>query len=224
MQLWLVVLGCGMALGLLAVFAAWRVEFDARAVGEPSGAWIVAFGLGLGLGAISGVYGKGVPLVVELHALGRRFPLRWRGRRKRAEPPKEVENAAPEPSLGVRLQRWLDSPPSLLEPLKVAGRRVRLDELAIDTSYGFQDIALTGRVAGVLYALSGVLPDNVHLSQRPNWDGSERWELSFSGRLALYPVLVLLELLWYMLRTRFGRTFSKSVGAPPAPPPLESPS
>jgi hypothetical protein len=220
-QLWLVVLGCGATLGLLALFAALRIEFDARGVGEPSGAWVFAFGLGFGLAAVSGMCGKGVPLVVELHVLGRRFPLRWRGRKKREEPTKNPEDAPVRPSLGARVQRWLDSPPSL-EPLRLAGRRVSLDELSLDTTYGFRDIALTGRVAGVLYALSGVLPDYVHLNQRPRWDGSERWELSLSGRVAVYPTLVLLELLWYMLRARLGRTVSKSVGAPPAQPPLEN--
>jgi hypothetical protein len=221
-QLWLVVLGCSATLGLLAVFAALRVELDARAVGEPSGAWVLAFGLGFGLAAVSGVCGKGVPLAVELHALGRRFPLRWRGRNKPKEPKKDEENAPLGESLGARVERFMASPPALLEPLRLAGRRVSLEELSIDAVYGFRDIALTGRVAGALYALAGILPDYVHLSQRPSWDGSERWELNLSGRVAVYPVLVLAEFLWYMLRARIGRAFSKS--APAAQPPLENPS
>ena len=223
MQLWLVLLGCGAVLGLIAVFAALRVELDARGFGEPSGGWAFAFGLGVRLAAVSGVCGKGVPLAAELHVLGRRFPLRWRGRKRREKPPEEAAKAPPRERLGVRIERWLGSPSSIEHLLRVR-RRFRLDGLVVDTSYGFSDIALTGRVAGALYALSGALPESVTLNQRPRWDGSERWELSLSGRVALYPVLVLFDLLWYMLRTRFGRSFTKSVGAPPAQPPLENPS
>lgn len=204
-QLWLVLLGCGVMLGVIALFAALRVELDARGFGEPSGAWAGAFGIGFPAGALSGVCGRGVPLALELHVFGRRFPLKWRARAARAAPP---ESAPEKPDstepMSARVERWLSSPPELETLLRV-GKWVLLDRLSLDASYGFRDIALTGRVAGALYALSGALPEKVHLTQRPNWDGSERWELSLAGRLSFYPVLVLLTLLWYMLRTRWQR-------------------
>jgi hypothetical protein len=203
-QLWLVLLGCGAMLALIALFAALRVELDARGFGEASGAWASAFGLASGPGAVSGVCGRGVPLALELHLFGWRFPLKWRRRRERpaADAPEKAQPAEP---VIARIERFLDSPPSLDVVLRVL-RLIELDRLTVDAAYGFRDIALTGRVAGALYAISGALPEKVELTQRPSWDGSERWELSANGRVSFYPVLVLLTVLWYMLRARARRT------------------
>jgi hypothetical protein len=80
--------------------------------------------------------------------------------------------------------------------------RVAIDDLTLDVAYGFRDIALTGQITGALYALSGVLPAQIVLTQRPSWAGDERWELTGAGHVRLWPGLVLLEVLWYMLRKR----------------------
>ncbi|HWA74956.1 MAG TPA: hypothetical protein VG937_21590 [Polyangiaceae bacterium] len=204
MQLWLVLLGCGVVLGVIVLFAALRVELEARGFGEPSGAWATAFGVASGPGTLSGVCGRGLPLALEVHAFGRRFPLKWRWRRAPPASPLP-EQAAPTESLTARIQRFLDSPLELDMVLR-ALRLFELDRLSVDAAYGFRDIVLTGRVAGMLYALSGALPDKVRLTQRPSWDGSERWELSANGRVSFYPALVLLTVLWYMLRIRTRRS------------------
>lgn len=204
MQLWLVLLGCGALLALIALFAALRIELDARAFGEASGAWASAFGLASGPCAVSGVCGRGVPLALELHLFGRRFPVKWRRRSVPKGAAASSEKAQPSEPLSARVERFLDSPLEL-DMLRRGLRLVELDRLAVDAAYGFRDIALTGRVAGVLYAISGALPEKVELTHRPSWDGSERWELSANGRFSLYPALVLLTVLWYMLRARARR-------------------
>jgi len=201
-QLWLVLLGCCVALGLVALFAVLRLELDARGCGQPSGEWACAFGLELGPLTLSGVATSGAALRLELHGLGRRFLLR----RRKPEPEKaEAAPLSARPAGAARLWRWLQQPASGLEPLRRVGRHVGFERLQIDASYGFQDIALTGKLAGALYALAGILPASVVLTNRPSWDGGERWELAVVGRLTAAPGRVLLELLWYMLRTRLGR-------------------
>jgi hypothetical protein len=221
-QLWLVLLGCGAMLGLLALFGALRLELDARGMGEPSGSWAGAFGVGSSLVAVSGVFAHGLPLTLELHTLGRRFPLRRRNSKKPEKQPREPGGPLRATITAARVERWLKSAPSLDVVLR-AGRRVELDELSLDAAYGFRDIALTGKVAGALYVLQGALPAKVRLTQRPSWDGSERWELSLAGQVRLYPVLVLIELLWYMLRTWLRKARSDR-NARPQQPPRENPS
>ena len=208
MQLWLVVLGCFAVLGVIAFAKAVRLEVEARAAGEPSGTWVTAFGLAVGPAVLSGVCARGLPLSLEIHAFGRRFPVKRqpRSRAPRGSPPSPSSGAA----RGVahvlaRLEHLLGLPAGLDTVLRLL-RWVELERLSLDAAYGFRDIALTGRVAGALYALSGALPEQVVFRQRPSWDGAERWELNAAGCLSVYPGLVLLTALWYMLRTRVKRS------------------
>ncbi|HEY8945909.1 MAG TPA: hypothetical protein VIM73_16690, partial [Polyangiaceae bacterium] len=86
---------------------------------------------------------------------------------------------------------------------------VRLESVGLDLVYGFRDVALTGRLAGGIAALSGVLPARVQLTQTPLWSGPERWEITAQGRLGIWLGLALKELLWYILGRRFGRSTAR---------------
>lgn len=214
MQLCWVLLGCSVALGLIGLFGALRLAIEARACGQPSGSWAAAFGLEVGPLTLSGVAGSGAALRVELHALGRRFALPGRKKKARAGRAEAVPPVA-RPTAGARIWRWLQQPSSGLEPLRTVARHVSCERLTIESTYGFRDIALTGKVAGALYALAGILPPSVVLAHSPSWNGEERWDLTVAGRVAVVPGLVLPALLWYMLRTRLGRT--RSAPATPRP-------
>jgi hypothetical protein len=212
-QLWLVVLGSfGVLLSILLAGAV-RLEFEGRAFGEPSGAWACAFGIDLGPFAVSGVVGRGAPHKIELHLLGRRFRVPSRSSRAKTKGAKTKGRAG--------AGSWL-SPLRAVELLIGERRRVLVEALLVDAAYGFEDIVLTGRIAGVLSALSGILPSGIVITQRPSWEGAERWEVDLTGRVRLWPGLVLLDVLWYMIRTRTGRSRPGDNSARPTPPPLQT--
>jgi hypothetical protein len=200
MQLALVAIASGLALCSIAFFAAFRLSVDARAVGQPSGAWALAFGLELGAIQLAGVMGSAAAASLEGRFFGRKLALERFARRKRAPKP---EPAAP-PKKSSSLPAWLD-PIDALGFLLDERRHLRIEVLDVDLDYGFRDVALTGKIAGMLYALSGAVPPPVRINQRPSWEGGETWQAHVNGRIALWPGLVLVEVLWYMLRARLRR-------------------
>jgi hypothetical protein len=222
-QLLVTLLGTAAALGCIALLCAVHLELELRALGDPSGAFAIAFGATAAGVVVSAARASAVPWRVEVHAFGRRWglPSRWRRgdparaeRRKRARP---AERDAARPSPLTRWSGWLDRPGSVAL-LRSLGRRVSIEELFVEAAFDFRDILLTGRVSGVLYAVSGILPGSVTLVQRPGWEGAERWELTGRGRVALWPGLALGAVLWYMLRApRMQR--AQGSGHPPRPTP-----
>jgi hypothetical protein len=143
--------------------------------------------------------GTAAALELDARLLGRRVPF---GRSSRTKPRKPAPAKSPKPSR--KLPPWLDPIEALLF-LADERRHVRLERLDIDLDYGFRDVVLTGKLAGALYALSGVLPERIRINQRASWEGGEAWQAQASGQLAFWPGLVLAEVLWYMLRARFRR-------------------
>lgn len=205
MQFLLVAFGCVPVLLGIALFSALRIALDARAVGQENGLWALAFGLEVGPLQVTGVLRSGTPRRLDAHLFGRRLPLGrlGLGRRKAA-----VEKlAAPEKPKNPRTARL----PPWLDPLDAAlflfdeRRHLRIDELELDLDYGFQDVTLTGKLAGALYVLSGVLPARVRINQNPRWQGGEAWQVHVDGKFDLWPGLVLAEVLWYIIRARFRR-------------------
>lgn len=218
MQLWVVLLASLLTLALLALCSALKIELEARGQGERSGAWVIAGAVGVGPLALAGVGRAGAPLHFELRLFGRRVPLPRRRppRAARGEEPPARKPAGAKAAQGLRL-----GPLELLELLLAERRRLRIERLRVEASYGFQDIVLTGKLAGALYALSGALPAGVQLEQRPRFDGAESWELSVDGALRLSLGLVLLELVWYMFDKWRARTVPR--GRTPSAP-AENPS
>ncbi len=101
MQLFAVLVGSALSLLLIAVFAALRVSFDLRGVGQASGAWAVAFGVEVGPLQLAGVTGSALTKL-DLRLFGFRVPLSRGKRAPRREKPK------PEPSEPRRRSRFLE--------------------------------------------------------------------------------------------------------------------
>jgi hypothetical protein len=199
MQLAVVAIASALGLVSIALFSALRVSLDVRAVGEPSGAWALAFGVELGMFQLAGVLGPAGATGLEARLFGRKLSLDRRLRRKKPAP--TSPDLAAKPARPSRLPAWLD-PLDALGFLLDERRHFAIEALDVDLDYGFRDVALTGKIAGVLYALAGALPPPVRINQRPSWEGGEAWQIHVNGRVALWPGLVLAEVLWYMLRAR----------------------
>jgi hypothetical protein len=196
-------------LALLTACAALRADINARGQGAPDGAWAIAAALGLGPCTFSLVGARGAPLRIDFHFWGRRWPLVLGASRRPTSGQAAHEPSAWLDSAAQRLRAFGLRPFELVELALTEGRYLEWERLDVELSYGFQDVALTGRTAGALYALAGALPERFQLRQQPIWEASERWEGSVEGSLRLWPGLVLLSVLWYMLRkkaARFGRT------------------
>lgn len=230
MQLWLVLLGSALALTVIATCVRWGVELDLRAQGEPTGAWAIALGVALGPIAVTSLWARSVPFRVDVFCFGRPLEL-GRGRRSDTAAAEPDPPASSGPEAAEQHQREARPAPSLTERLRegerylsLAGRLeplVRVDAIELDCSYGFRDVALTGRFVAVLSVLGALLPRRVSLRQTPLWHGPERWSVQAQGRVGVAFGLVLVELLRYIVARRFGNTRSRSVapaGASPLPP------
>jgi hypothetical protein len=195
MQLAIVAALSVLALGVIALFSAVRLALDVRAIGQPSGAWVVAFGFELGFLQLAGVTQSAAALELDTRVFGRRW--RFGGKSKQRTP----DPVPARPKASRKLPPWLDPVDAALFLLDER-RRVTIERLDVELDYGFRDVVLTGKIAGALYALSGVLPERIRIVQRPSWGGGEAWQAQASGRIAFWPGLVLAEVLWYMLRAR----------------------
>lgn len=206
MQLFAVLVGSAISLALVVVFAALRISFDLRGVGQASGAWAVAFGVEVGPLQLAGVTGSATTKL-DLRVLGFRVPLP----RKKQRP----EKPKPQPSEPPRRSRFLEGLDPIDAGLFLLGERrhIAVESLDVTLDYGFRDVALTGKIAGALYMLAGALPPQVRIHQNPSWEGSETWQAHVAGRVATWPALVVAEVLWYIIRARLRRR--------PAPPNAE---
>jgi hypothetical protein len=205
MQLLLVAAGCVPVLFGIALFSAWRIALDARALGQESGFWALAFGLEVGPFQLTGVLRRGTPKQLDAHLFGRRLSFgRLLLRRRKAAAKKVPKPEKPKGPRAPRLPPWLD-PIDAAVFLFDERRHLLIEQLELDLDYGFQDVTLTGKVAGALYVLSGVLPARVRINQNPRWQGAEAWQVHVDGKLDIWPGLVLAEVLWYIMRARFRR-------------------
>jgi hypothetical protein len=186
-------------LALIAVLTAVEIEFDARAFGEASGRWAAAFGVVMLGIVVSGVCGKEQPARVDVLFFGKKLKLdRWLRRKTKGVEKPAAEERAKQPQ---KRKRHIGAAEAV-ELFLQESRRCEVERVDAELKYGFSDIALTGHLAGLLYALSGALPPRIRLVQSVRWDGAERWEASASGRVNLWVGRVLFDVLWFMLRAR----------------------
>lgn len=222
MQLWLVLFGSVLALAVIALLARVRLELELQARGEPTGAWVAAFGAAFGPLAFASVAARGAALRVEVFLFGRRLKHPWPGRRRpkapkpRREREERDEAARPDPR-GAPLETALERVRAHGRLLGRLERHVRPEALEVDVVYGFRDVALTGRLVAAFSILSGVLGRSVKLTHTPLWDGVERWQIQARGRVGLWLGLVAAELLWYTLRRWLGRSSTSTRGPQLAP-------
>lgn len=210
MQLWFLLLGSIVVLSWVLIFARLFVEFDFRARGEPTGAWIAAFGVAAGPLAFAALAARDAQVQLELHCFGRRIPLSRKTRQPKASEPTGVQTPAPATTNEVveqevtPLSKRLDDVKGYGSLIARLEKHIEFEAAAVELVYGFRDVALTGKILGALCALSGVLPASVRLAHTPLWDGPERWEVGGEGRIGIGLGLVLKDLLWYMCGRRFA--------------------
>ncbi|MGC4088368.1 MAG: hypothetical protein QM756_10795 [Polyangiaceae bacterium] len=198
MQLWLLLWSSALGIVVLWVLSSLELSFEGRALGESDGTWAAAFGLVVFGVVLSGVAARRQPTRLELHLFGRKIAISERLRKARE--PKKPRSPKPAPQ---GRKRWLRLSAAELVDLGLAELgHVQVQRLETELEYGLSDVALTGRIAAVLYALSGALPPQVRLVQTVHWDGAERWQVSANGKLTLWPGRVLFDVLWYMIRAR----------------------
>jgi len=194
---WLGALALVVVLLLLAVYWPLRLDVSGRARGEADGRFAVAGGASLSFVSLTFVWARGRRPELNLLVFGRK----WRFR------PRPKARAAPvaEPSKEMSSDAWdRVDPLKLLMKLLSERRHLRLRYLVVDLAYGFRDPMLTGRLVGAIYALSGVLPRQIEIRQRPRWDFEDGWELALDGRAFVKPWLVLLETAAYVVRQMLG--------------------
>jgi hypothetical protein len=217
-QLWAVlVASCG-GFGLLALFSALRIEIEARGQGAASGAWILAGGVAIGPLAVAAVARAQAPIHVEFRVFGRKLPpFARRLRRPRAPSSEDVApQTAPPAPRESRRPRFRLGALDVVELVVSEWRRLEIERFDLELGYGFQDIVLTGQLAGALYALSGALPAPIRITQRPRFDGADRWDLSVAGALRISLGLVLLELVWYIFAKWRSQALALRRAAPPS--------
>lgn len=213
MFLWLAS-GIALCLFLLVLAALLPVTLNVNVQGkaEPSGAWAVAGGLGVGPLALSAIAAAGVEPFLTCHLFGKqlaRVPLsRWLGRRGARPASAEAE---PESETAAPLSRFEHGLANLfrgLDPLETMlswwdrDRLFRVRSLIIEVEYSFRDVALTGRILAALYVLSAVLPEVCEIQQTPRWESEDRVALGVDLRLSIWPGRLLRSLARFVLKRR----------------------
>ena len=217
MFLWL---GLGAALVVLLAVLVVRMPVSLstslQGNADPSGAWAVACGLGLGPFAVSAIAARGVVPFLTCHVFGKqlaRLPLsRWARRRKRApsshpEPEAEPE-VEPERAPLSRFERGMAGLFRSLDPVETVlslwekERTFQVRALVIEVDYSFRDVALTGRILAALYVLSGVLPEQCEIHQTPGWESEDRVALTADGKFRIWPGRLLYDLAQIVLKQR----------------------
>lgn len=185
-----------------------------QAKAEPSGAWAVACGLGVGPFALSAIFAAGVKPFLTCHVFGRqlvRLPLaRWtRRRRKKSQVP--TDPAAPEAESATplsRFERGVSEFFQTLDPVEALlswwekERMFQVRSLIVEVDYSFRDVALTGRILAALYVLSAVLPEVCEIHQTPSWESEDRVGLGVDGAFKIWPGRLLLSIARFVLKQR----------------------
>jgi hypothetical protein len=193
-------------LAALAYFAPLTVSSNLQARAEPTGAWALACGLGLGPLALSVIAAAGIAPFFTCHVFGRqlfRAPLtRW-SRSAQADPDVKV-SAPPSSRAEQAITRFLKG----LDPVDTVlawwnkERVFEVRSLVLDLNYSFRDVAFTGRVLAALCVLSAVLPEHWQVNQTPTWDSEDRILLVADARFRIWLGRLLVDVVRFVLKQR----------------------
>jgi hypothetical protein len=207
--LWIVlvvVLVLSFAVGALFVPIRLRLRFQGR--GDPSGSWALAGAAQVGPVIASAVAARGVTPTLRVHAFGRLLYERTLPQLLEKKEKPEAEEEEPEP-LATRVDRLLDRvgrvhrrlpAENVLAFLVYERRRIRIEIIELDLDYSFADVATTGKLLGAIYAVSALLPPQVVIRQNPTWEFEDRGEIAASGVIAVWPGLVFVDSLGFLVR------------------------
>lgn len=203
-----------LALTLTAGLAYWlplSLSSNLQARAEPSGAWVLALGVGVGPVAFSAIAAHGVKPFLTCHLFGKklvRLPLsRWLQRSPKKTEPSAQESPAKSGNL-TRVERAIGrffSNLDLFEALNSWWERARVFEvrsLELDVQYSFRDVALTGQILAGLCVLSGILPERCVIHQTPGWNSEDRLALTADGRFRIWPVRLVVNVVGFVLKQR----------------------
>lgn len=191
----------------------WRPSFALEARGAPDGSWAVAGGIGLAGCSLSFARARSTPTLVALAIFGRTVV-----RRKLVAAPAST-TAGPgalDRATGAyqRLERWVD-PLELAIFLVDETGRVGVRDVEGHVEVGLADVALAGRIAGVLIAAAALLSPFGRLRHAIDWSGREHLDASVSLRLRFSPALLVFDGARFVLKNVRRRR----VLATPAPAP-----
>jgi hypothetical protein len=205
--LWLWIALALVALGIIGYRWPISIDLSARAQGEPDGSWAAAFGLQIGPVALTAVMARGVPLTIAAHCFGKlvfkRQPRIDAKTKLFGRSSNDVSAIDGLRGASERLERLLD--PAGAVYAAFAEPRLRIRFVAVELSYSFRDAALTGRLLGAIYALTGLLPAKVTVRQNPRWDFDDRWAVDAESRLVARPAALALHLLRGVIDRRRAR-------------------
>jgi hypothetical protein len=191
----LVVVGVLIALFLIALLVPAKLVVSAQGRGDPSGAWALAAGAQLGPFVASGVGARGVTPRIELRLFGRKL---W-GEELGGHGESETRPLDRARKRYAGVERWFDVDTFGLWLLDER-RRVRIEQMVLELRYSFQDVALTGKMLGAVYVLSGLLPPPIELRQEVSWESVDRASAALDARIKLRPGLILVDSAWFVLR------------------------
>jgi len=194
-----------------------RLRVRLQGQGEPNGVWALAGGAELGPVALSGLAAHGMGPSVQLYAFGKRI---WQRALGGAADDHEAAAAKPSNTQALRkararmnagyerLRRWFD-PLDLLLFVTTERKRVLFGFIEIDLHYSFEDVALTGKIMGLVFVLSGALPA-VTVRQNVSWESIDRARAALTGEIKVWPGLLLVDTLCFVLRNvRRRRQYEK---------------
>jgi hypothetical protein len=194
------------------LYASFRVRLTVQGRGEPDGFWALAGGAELGPLALSGLGARGIEAKAQVHLFGKK--LATRQRRRRARQPAAISESVSETLDGARarydqISRWFD-PLDLGSFLIRERRRLAFEQMRLELDYSFVDIATTGQLLGAIYAVSALLPASVVVLQNPSWESVDRAAISGSGAIRVFPVLLLVDAAWFLIRnTKLRRSIHR---------------
>ena len=205
---------CSLVLGLFGLLAYCLpvpLSSNLQARAEPSGSWVLAFGIGVGPLAFSALAAQGVAPFLTCHLFGKqlaRLPLsRWLQRTPEKPNSQKPEEGAERAPL-TRMERALGSFFRNLDPLEALSswwerkRVFEVQSLELDVQYSFRDVALTGQILAGLCVLSGLLPERYTINHRPVWNSEDRLLLAADGRFRIWPVRLVADVLRFVLKQR----------------------
>lgn len=197
---WVIIAALAVVVTVVLVLLPWRIHLRLQGRGEPNGAWALAGAVKTGPVLITGVAARGVPARAEAALFGRTL---WSSEEKdedteddEARAKKHIERARGGYS---RVERFFD-PVELVAFALGERRRVQLESVEADLDYSFADVILTGKLLGALYALNGALPEQVVIRQRASWDSEDRAEIAATGKIRVWPGLLLVDTVVFVIR------------------------
>lgn len=185
-----------------------RLRVRLQGQGEPNGVWALAGGAELGPVALSGLAAHGMGPSVQLYAFGKRIWQRALGgaaddheaAAAKLSNTQTLRNArARMNAVYERLRRWFD-PLDLLLFVTTERKRVLFGVIDIDLHYSFEDVALTGKIMGLVFVLSGAMPAVITVRQNVSWESIDRARAALTGEIKVWPGLLLVDTLWFVLR------------------------